>query len=284
MLRDIIKELEDLRGAKVQVFGQDTVLDNKPEDDDFIIDTVDVIKNIDSIDNLNEVTDFSYEIYLGYLDNQNVITLESGEELEAKNFFYKLEDIADILERHDISIEEFFDLAVESGDTTEFEDEDGEKYYDIELVEEIVLEADDPEEYLEKLEEIYYIEEMQCGNTFNGSSPLNHHINFTFYENKDIDAYYVLIRCHRYGDVRGNYTDYALLEARDMESIYNIFDYSKSITFEMEIDDEEVEVVCQIFTSNDTMNINIQSLDINHETYSRDSIDEVKEYIMEEVL
>lgn len=284
MLRDIIKELEDLRGAKVKIFGQDTVLDNKPEDDDFIIDTVDVIENINSIDDLNEITDFTYGVYLDNLDKEDVIVLESGEELEAKNSFYKVEDIEEIIERYDISIDEFFDKAVECGDTTEFEDEDGEKYYDIELSEEIELEADDPEEYLEKLENIYYIKEMECGNTFNGSSPLNHHINFTFYENKDIDAYYVLIRCHRYGDVRCNYTDYALLEARDMESIYNIFDYSKSITFEMEIDDEEVEVVCQIFTSNDTMNINIQSLDINHETYARDSIDEVKEYIMEEVL
>lgn len=284
MLRDIVKDLEELRGAKVQIFGQDTTLDERPEDEDLIIDTVDVIENIDNIYGLDEVVDFNYSVYLDYLDKEDVITLEDGEELEAKNSFYKVEDIEEILERYDITIEKFFELAVECGDNEEFEDEDGEKYYDIQISEEMELEADSPEEYLEYLENIYSINEIQCGNTYNGSSPLNHHINFTFYENRDFGTYYVLLRCHRYGDVRCNYTDYALLEAKDMESIYNIFDYSKSVTFEMEIDDEEVEVTCEIFTNYNNMNIIIDSLNINDETYARDSIDEIKEYIKEELL
>lgn len=284
MLRDIVKDLEELRGAKVQIFGQDTTLDERPEDEDLIIDTVDVIENIDNIYGLDEVVNFNYSVYLDYLDKEDVITLEDGEELEAKNSFYRVEDIEEILERYDITIEKFFELAVEYGDNEEFEDEDGEKYYDIQISEEMELETDSPEEYLEYLENIYSINEIQGGNTYNGSSPLNHHINFTFYENRDFGTYYVLLRCHRYGDVRGNYTDYALLEAKDMESIYNIFDYSKSVKFEMEIDDEEVEVTCEIFTNYNNMNIIIDSLNINDETYARDSIDEIKEYIKEELL
>lgn len=284
MLSEIINDLKELRGANVKVFGQDTVLDEKPNDDDLIIDTIDVIENIYEIDELEEVTEFTHNVYLDGTDKEDIITLESGEEKEAIYSFYKVDDIDSIIERYDISIEEFFERAVDNGDMDTIEDEDGEEYYDIELAEEFEIEYEDACEYVEELNDMYSIKEIQSGNTFNGSSPLNHHINFTFYENMDFGDYYVLLRCHRYGDVRCNYTNYALLRAKDMEYIYCIFDYSKTITFEMEIDDEEVEVSCNIRANDNTLSIQIDSLNIDDETYVRDSIDEIKEYILEELI
>lgn len=282
MLKEIIKELENLRGKKVQIFGNDVVLDDQPSSDDFIIDTVDVLNNIYTMNGVEEVDELTYPLYIGYIDSEDSIILENGKELEPKYSFYRVSDIEEMLERYNISKEYFFMNSVSSGNDGIFVDENDDEYYDIEFDEDIAIEAENEEEYLCNLEDIWSMKEIVHSNTYNGNAPLNHHIDFQIYENSELGEYYMLLKCHRYGDVRSNYTEYALLKSDELYNLDEIFFYRKEIEFDMKLEDEEISVKCIINANSNDMTVNID--DIERDTYVRDSIDEVKEYIIEELL
>lgn len=136
-IKNIINEIKTLRGANVEIFGQNTTLSN--EVDDFTIDVCDFISEFDGLE-----VDLIQEVY--------------NEELE------------------------------------EYEE----------------IEVDSIEEYLDYLEDTFGLKEVQSNNSYNWSSPINHHFNFRIYE--CLDAYYMILSVHKYGDVRGNYTDDVLIK------------------------------------------------------------------------
>ena len=82
-----------------------------------------------------------------------------------------------------------------------------------------------------------WIEEINCGNSYNWGSYLNHEIDFTIYKDFEKDDYIVELKVHRYGDVRCNYSDNVYLEFSYEEQFFEtLMDVCKYI--EVEIDDK----------------------------------------------
>ena len=83
-----------------------------------------------------------------------------------------------------------------------------------------VLEALEPYEITESIEEltesgcIYDECDYRGDNSYNWMAPVNHHFNFNVYDNENTarDVCYVEFKVHRFGDVRGNYTESVVLE------------------------------------------------------------------------
>jgi hypothetical protein len=74
-------------------------------------------------------------------------------------------------------------------------------------------ENDFAEDYIEYLDELGYIDsdEGKGNNTYNWSSPVSNNINYEEIKSLIDDSVYVLFRVHRWGDVRGNYTEHCIL-------------------------------------------------------------------------
>jgi hypothetical protein len=104
-------------------------------------------------------------------------------------------EVLDILERYEVK-----DLLVPKYD------DEGEWVEDVE--------AESTEEYMNFLDEMGYIKEKSSGNSYNWSGRVSQDFYFHVYYNELTDSYLVEFAVHRYGDVRGNYTEEALLEFR----------------------------------------------------------------------
>lgn len=82
-----------------------------------------------------------------------------------------------------------------------------------------------------------WIEEVNCGNSYNWCSYLNHEINYTIYKDFEKDVFYVELKVHRYGDVRCNYSDNVYLEFNHEDDFFEaLMEVCKYI--EVEIDDK----------------------------------------------
>ena len=82
-----------------------------------------------------------------------------------------------------------------------------------------------------------WIEEVNCGNSYNWCSYLNHEIDYTIYKDFEKDVFYVELKVHRYGDVRCNYSDNVYLEFNHEDDFFEILmEVCKYI--EVEIDDK----------------------------------------------
>lgn len=287
MINEMIKDLEALRGSKVEIFGQPTVLDKEPSDDDLVIDTVKVLENIQNYSTIEEVDNLNFIFDFDGWNKLDEIFLENEETLDSEHDgFYLKSDIDEFLDKFSMDIETFFDLYVEDGTMQVFEDEDGEEYYDISLSDIGEIENDSIEDYLEYIDNIDVLKEIHIGNTYNGGAPVNHHICVIINENISTGEYLIDLKCHRYGDVRCNYTSSALLKTHSISDFYEALYYRKTITFELDLEDDErvVDVYCIINSNDDTMEINIEELNIQDETYYRSSVEEIKEYIITNLL
>ena len=81
------------------------------------------------------------------------------------------------------------------------------------------------------------IEEVNCGNSYNWCSYLNHEIDYTIYKDFEKDVFYVELKVHRYGDVRCNYSDNVYLEFNHEDDFFEaLMEVCKYI--EVEIDDK----------------------------------------------
>lgn len=80
---------------------------------------------------------------------------------------------------------------------------------DIEEYDEI--EAENVESYMDFLHENGYLEELKSDNSYNWGSRVSNDFNMTMYKNTMTDEYIVEFSVHRFGDVRANYTESALL-------------------------------------------------------------------------
>ena len=149
-INELIREVKDLRGTEVTVFGQRVKIDE--EVSPYLIDTIDVLKSLKSFE-------------------------------------------ADMI----------------IGDDDEFED----------------IYTDNIEEYLEYLDNLCGLEEINHDNSYNWNSNLSNDIDFITY--KVGEEYYVKMMVHRgYGDIRCNYTDYCLLrftgENEFLETVFECYD------------------------------------------------------------
>lgn len=106
-----------------------------------------------------------------------------------------------------------------------------------------VLEALEPYEITESIEEltesgcIYDDCDYKGDNSYNWLAPINHDFDFKVYDNNntDCDACYIEFKVHRFGDVRGNYTDSVVLEfTSDYEFYEALSDCNKYNTIEID--------------------------------------------------
>ncbi len=177
-------------------------------------------------------------------------------------------DIIDVLNHlEDYEIPEIIDYWT-------FEEEDGE---DIEVLEEITC-----EEYLNILDDNGLLVEKNSGNTYNWSAPISNDFYYHIYENLRDDNLIIKIAIHRYGDVRGNYTDEFCIVVDSEEEFFDIL--CESDTFNtIEIDEKKYYIDIRLF--NDMFEVCTEDGDCIGDIYvesDEEAIREIKELINEE--
>lgn len=81
-----------------------------------------------------------------------------------------------------------------------------------------LIKFDSVDEVISHLDDIKDIDwdEYDGGNSYNNGGYFSHELDWKIYENQSTGGILVEIKAHRYGDVRGNYTESALLEFDDV--------------------------------------------------------------------
>lgn len=114
-----------------------------------------------------------------------------------------------------------------------------------------VLEALEPYEITEGIDElteggyIYNDWDYRGDNSYNWTAPVNHHFDFCIYDNKNTacDVCYVEFRVHRFGDVRGNYTETVVLQFNnDCEFLEILSECNKYNSIEIDGNSYNVDV------------------------------------------
>ena len=85
-------------------------------------------------------------------------------------------------------------------------------YYNPETDEYEEIEFNSSYDFIIHMEDLYGIEETRCDNSYNWGSPISNNFYFNEYYNSELDEYYYVVGIHKYGDVRGNYTDSFVLK------------------------------------------------------------------------
>ena len=175
MTRKAINELKQLRGSKVEIFGQPVTLPNTV--DDLEIDTINILKDM-------EEYEFDWYDFRYYTED------EDGNEIEV-----------DIFE------------GCETG-----------------------------EQILDVLEEYGYIGDtyFTADNSYNWSAPVSNDFDFKLYKDFVSGGIFVDFMVHRFGDVRGNYTDSVIYrfdsEGEFYESLSNCNKYVPVGNYEVCVD------------------------------------------------
>lgn len=89
------------------------------------------------------------------------------------------------------------------------------EYYNPDTDEYEELEFDDCDDFISFMENTYGIEEVKCDNSYNWNSPISNNFYIHQYYNRELNEYYYVIAIHKYGDVRGNYTNEFVLKFND---------------------------------------------------------------------
>ena len=155
-----------------------------------------------------------------------------------------------------------------------FEEEDGE---DIEVLEEITC-----EEYLNILDDNGFLVEKNSGNTYNWSAPISNDFYYHIYENLRDDNLIIKIAIHRYGDVRGNYTDEFCIIVDSEEEFFDILCESDKFNT-IEIDGKIYYIDIRMFS--DVFEVSDTDGEYIGEIYAEDdeeAIREIKELLSEE--
>ena len=154
------------------------------------------------------------------------------------------------------------------------EDEDGE--------EEEVLHEISAEEYLELLDDEGFLVEETSNNTYNWSAPISDNFYYHIYKNLKDDNLIIEIAVHRYGDVRGNYTDEFYIIVDSIDEFHEILTEC-DIYNTVEIDGKKYYVDVRIF--DDTFEVSDNDGYYIGSIYAEDdeeAIREIKELLSEE--
>ena len=139
--------------------------------------------------------------------------------------------------------------------------------------------AENIDEYLEYLEEIGELSDLydyKGDNSYNWASPLSNHIDIRVYKGVS-GREYTELKVHRFGDVRGNYTETTLLEFDSDFTFYEILlEGSKSVDVEV----EGVEYSVTVEATSDMLQVYNRETGADFEVYAVDMDDlnaEIKE-------
>ena len=168
VFKQVQKDLKELRGAEVRVFGQPTILSNSY--DDFTIDILDVLDSLEDY----------------------VIDLED----------YELDDIED---------------------------------------------ADDVINALYNNGYIADVNDYKGDNSYNWMAPVSNNFNINVYKDILNGGEFIEFKVHRYGDVRGNYTDSFILHFDNEYEFYEVMSENDIHTTLM-VNDKEYYISINIFS------------------------------------
>lgn len=221
MLENIKKDIQNLRGATVTVFGQSTVLRETEEYDDLVVDILDVIAELEG----NEITDFH-----GFLNE----LIDNDDRHESERIKIPTVD----------SVDEVIDFLVDIG-----------------VVDNIPTTSD---------------------NSYNWNSPITNDFNFNIYYT-DFGSVLVEFKVHRFGDIRGNYTETALLlfDSHD-DFLYTMLENSSAYT-SVDIDGKTFDLSVDIFSEG--IEVYQDELDFSMTSYEYDMDDiihDIKKTLNEE--
>ena len=154
------------------------------------------------------------------------------------------------------------------------EDEEGKEE---EILNEITF-----EEYLEILETEGCLVKKNSDNTYNWSAPISNDFYYHIYKNLRDDSLIIEIAVHRYGDVRGNYTDEFYIIVDSIDEFHEILTEC-DIYNTVEIDGKKYYVDVRIF--DDTFEVSDNDGYYIGSIYAEDdeeAIREIKELLSEE--
>lgn len=85
------------------------------------------------------------------------------------------------------------------------------------------------------------LDRLRCHNSYNWTSPLSHDINFEVYGYDENSTVFIVIRVHKFGDIRGNYTDEIIVKYDSYESfLCHTMDYAtKEVSFYFDYNNKE---------------------------------------------
>lgn len=86
------------------------------------------------------------------------------------------------------------------------------EYYNPDTDEYEEIEFNNADEFISCMEDLYGIEEVRGDNSYNWSSPISNHFYIHEYYNRELSEYYYVVAIHKFGDVRGNYTNEFVLK------------------------------------------------------------------------
>ena len=152
-------------------------------------------------------------------------------------------DVLEILEN--LKDYEATDISVLTAEELE---EGGENYNAIEI------ENNNVENIIDFLCDCYGYEEIDCNNTYNWSSPINHDFYYHIYKSNFTDGMFITMAVHKYGDVRCNYTNEFLLQFDYIEEFYDILSYSNKYYYIETENTVEYDIQVDIFNEGVTVN------------------------------
>ena len=85
------------------------------------------------------------------------------------------------------------------------------------------------------------LDRLHCSNSYNWTSPLSHDINYEVYGYDENSTVFIVIRVHKFGDIRGNYTDEIIVKYNSYESfLYHTMEYvTKEVSFYFDYNNKE---------------------------------------------
>lgn len=198
-IKNMIEEMEALKGAKVSIFGQPVTLSENT--DNTTVDIIDILKNLEEYE-LTELYDYCY-------NNET----EEDEEINILEDCKNGDDVISVL--------------VEYGYISDDCDYKGD-------------------------------------NSYNWSGNVSHDFDIKIYRNALDDGAFVEFKVHRFGDVRGNYTESVILQFNneysfwecigdcdryeDIEVDGKTYDYTVSaLSDTYEVADEEGNYICEAY-------------------------------------
>ena len=138
-------------------------------------------------------------------------------------------DVLEVFENlKDYEITEYCDY---NPDTDEYED----------------VEFNNADEFISYMEDMYGIEELSSDNSYNWSSPISNNFYIHEYYNRELNEYYYVIAIHKYGDVRGNYTNEFILKFDNNYDLFELLAESNKYYTLEDKDGNELEFELNIF-------------------------------------
>ena len=156
------------------------------------------------------------------------------------------------------------------GQPTQLDNEVNELLVDIvEIVEKFEeYESDLSIDQLDEFHEMGMLKEFQTGNSYNWAGNVSNNFNYYIYEYVETGKILVDFKVHRYGDVRGNYTNSVVLEFDDEYEFLEILSSEGRKTVHLNIDD--TEYMAEVSATHDMIEIDNDEGDYITELYACD--------------